>query len=121
MTAARLVDSQINAGVWSGAIAGAGDTEPALTISYQGTALEGVSLTHDSDRNLWIVSVDIPRAAINDGVQSFLISHADGTTLGSFALMGGAVMAEDLRAEIALLRAELDMLKQSFRQHCADS
>jgi hypothetical protein len=30
-------------------------------------------------------------------------------------------LAEDIRAEMDLLRAELDLLKQAFRRHCVET
>ena len=63
-----------------------------------------------------------PRALISDGLQSFVISNPDtGETLESFAILAGDALADDIRAEIGLLRAELDMLKRAFRRHCAET
>ena len=54
---------------------------------------------------------------IADGVQTFLISDKrSGETLDSFALMSGDALSYDIRAEMALLREELDMLKRAFRR-----
>ena len=41
--------------------------------------------------------------------------------LGDFTLMAGDAVADDLRAEVELLRAELDMLKRAFRRHCLET
>ncbi|MDA8740151.1 hypothetical protein N9M73_03340 [Rhodobacteraceae bacterium] len=41
--------------------------------------------------------------------------------LARFTLIGGDLVDQDLRAEIDLLRAELDLLKRAFRRHCADT
>jgi hypothetical protein len=30
-------------------------------------------------------------------------------------------LEEDIRAEVSLLRAELDLLKRAFRRHCAET
>jgi hypothetical protein len=41
--------------------------------------------------------------------------------LGSFSIVAGDALAEDIRAELSLLRAELDMLKKAFRRHCVET
>ena len=41
--------------------------------------------------------------------------------LGSFTLIAGEALGDDLRAEVSLLRAELDMLKRAFRRHCLET
>ena len=44
-----------------------------------------------------------------------------GTVLDRITLMAGAALDEDIRAEIALLRDELELLKSAFRRHCAET
>ena len=36
-------------------------------------------------------------------------------------IVTGVAMEDDVRAEIDLLRAELDMLKRAFRRHCLET
>ena len=43
-----------------------------------------------------------------------------GDALAHETIIAGEVLDEDVRAEVMLLRAELDMLKRAFRRHCAD-
>jgi hypothetical protein len=57
---------------------------------------------------------------LNDGVQTFVIQNA-GQTLGSFSIVSGRPLDHDLRSEIDLLRAELDLLKRAFRRHCVET
>lgn len=64
----------------------------------------------------------IPAEAVADGVQTFVIFDAAGSTrLGDFTLIAGEAVSDDLRAEVELLRAELDMLKRAFRRHCLET
>lgn len=49
-----------------------------------------------------------------------LRSVASGEVLDRITLMSGAPLDEDIRAEVALLRDELEMLKRAFRRHCAE-
>ena len=44
-----------------------------------------------------------------------------GAVISTFSLLAGDLLDHDLRAEISLLRAELDMLKRAFRRHCAET
>jgi len=54
--------------------------------------------------------------------ENFIISDGKtGMTLNSFALLFGEVLAEDIRAEMGLLREELDLLKSAFRRHCVET
>jgi len=53
-------------------------------------------------------------------VQTFLIREAEGgETLAHFTIVAGAAADADMRAELDLMRAELDMLKKAFRRYCA--
>ena len=46
-----------------------------------------------------------------------------GTAVGlvPLALLAGEALSQDIRAEMALMRAELDLLKQAFRRHCRET
>lgn len=46
---------------------------------------------------------------------------AGGVTLARFTLVAGQALEEDIRAELNLLRAELDLLKRAFQRHCRES
>jgi hypothetical protein len=66
--------------------------------------------------------VPIPISAIADGVQVFVITDGiHDKTLGQFTLIAGEVLGDDIRSEVELLRAELDMLKRAFRRHCVET
>ena len=36
-------------------------------------------------------------------------------------MITGEPLGDDIRAEVELLRAELDMLKRAFRRHCLET
>jgi hypothetical protein len=64
------------------------------------------------------VSLDIPPGVLSDGVQVVALrSTVTGTTLDRVTVQAGEILDEDLHAEIALLRDELELLKKAFRQH----
>lgn len=112
-----LTCTRFEDGIWHGHIQAA--TEPRVEVRYHGNALEGVELSASGDG--WSLSVPVPRAALSEGVHSFVIVDTAATQkLGDFTVIAGSPAADDLRAEIALLRAELDMLKRAFRQICRE-
>lgn len=116
MTAWTLTKTRLAGGIWEGELTGAGAAEPAISVTHMGIPLSGVELTQDTARNIWQVRVPVPVELIGDGVQTFLMSDPDGVTLASFALLSGEALAEDIRAEVDLLRAELEMFKRAFRR-----
>ncbi len=116
----QLINTQIKGGVWQGDVAGAGESMPELRITHLGSALDSVDCTHVPAHDIWRITVPIPQELISDGVQTFVVSDPTGVRLGSFTLICGEPLADDLRAEISLLRAELDMLKKSFRRHYSE-
>jgi len=66
--------------------------------------------------------VPVPVSALSDGVHSFLISDKrTGEKLNSFSILAGDPVRDDIRSELDLLRAELDMLKKAFRRHCVET
>jgi len=121
MTQMTLTKTRLTGGIWEGELTGAGSAEPQLNVSHQGVAVPGLRLEHDAARDAWRVTVPIPANLISDGVQTFVINDAQGQNLASFTLLAGDALAEDIRAEMDLLRQELDLLKSAFRQHCQDS
>jgi hypothetical protein len=121
MATAHFINTRIKAGVWHGDLTGAGQEQPLLHVTHFGQTLPELNYTYDAAHDVWHVAVPIPTALIADGVQTFLIADQTGTTLDSFTLIAGAPLAEDLRTEIAALRAELEVLKQAFRAHCTES
>lgn len=122
MSMLTLTKTRLFAGVWEGILTGAGKDEPKLRVTHLGVELEGVELKQSKDVKGWLVHVPVPAKVMSDGVQTFLITDAEtGATLNSFTLLFGEVLAEDIRAEMGLLREELDLLKSAFRRHCVET
>jgi len=116
LTATRLFE-----GVWEGVLTGTED-QPDIQASHLGAPVEGVTVTADGENACWLVQVPVPVAALSDGVQTFVISdRRTGATLNSFTILAGDVLDDDIRSEVDLLRAELDMLKKAFRRHCVET
>ena len=120
MTAKPLTLTQtgIVNGVWQAVLTGAA-TPPALEALHQGRKLDGLTVTAvPGQSGTHLVQLAIPATVLNEGVQTVLLRTGDDV-LASFTLVAGVPLEEDLRAEISLLRAELDLLKKAFRRHAA--
>jgi hypothetical protein len=124
MSELQLAKLRLREGVWEGLITGAGTSgaRPDIRVTHLDQPVDAVSLTEQGDGGEWLLRVPVPTHAVADGVQTFLIvDGADDTKLGDFTLIAGEALGSDLRAEIELLRAELDMLKRAFRRHCLET
>lgn len=124
MSDVTLTKTRLFEGVWEGVLIhdGVGNFQPEIEVTHLQRPVAGVEVTEKKDENLWVVRVPIPRETIADGVQTFLINdRKSGEMLNSFSVMSGDVLSHDIRAEVTLLREELDMLKRAFRRHCLDT
>ena len=117
------ISPRMIAGIWHGILTGVtGDTPPALTLSHKAEVLPTSPTVLPRDDGRWSVEVAVPMDRLADGVQTFVISDVTGgEVLASFAFLAGEALAEDIRAEMDLLRDELDMLKRAFRRHCLET
>ena len=124
MTAYSLSKSRFFEGVWEGVIAGDTDEAPAprVDVRVHDITIPDVAIEPLPDPASWLLKVPVPANMIADGVHTFVISEAAlGQSLGDFSIIAGDAAGEDVRAEMSLLRAELDMLKRSFRRHCRET
>jgi len=121
----RLIKKQIIGGTYQGVLKASskGQKIPAMEMIHQGNVVGNVSVESvTSDGDEWAVRADIPVEYLVDGVQTFLFVFAGrADILGRFSMITGEPLEDDLRGEIDLLRAELDMLKRAFRRHCIDT
>jgi hypothetical protein len=115
----RLTKTRIRAGVWEGVLSGS-EAVPRLEVLLLEQPVPGVVVEPVAGRaGEWAVRVPIPADALSEGVQTFLIRAVGATdTLAHFTVITGVAMEDDMRAEVDLLRQELDMLKRAFRRHC---
>ncbi|MFQ6553634.1 hypothetical protein AAD018_014950 [Aestuariibius insulae] len=114
----KLVPVGLTAGIWEARLMAS--KAPEVTVTCRGDAIEAVDVTEEG-KGIWRLRVPVPPESLSDGVQSYVVSNGSGETLGHFEILAGAELNGDLRAEIALLRAELDLLKGAFRRHCLES
>lgn len=115
----RLTKTRIRAGVWEGVLSGA-EGMPLLEAVLLEQPIPGVVVEPFAGRpGQWAVRVPIPPEALCEGVQTILIRAVGSSeTLAHVTVITGVAMEDDLRAEVDLLRQELDMLKRAFRRHC---
>lgn len=125
MSESTLIKARIQAGVWEGILTTAGDNhlQPEIVVTHLDEAVHGVSVTEDEYVDgQFVVKVPIPSNLLSDGVQTFVISdRKSGEKLNSFSIVTGQPLEDDIRAEVDLLRAELDMMKRAFRRHCLET
>lgn len=116
-----LVRTGLEAGCYTGVLTGAGQTE--IEALHKGRIVGVAKIgPHPTEDNAQRISLDLPVDVLSDGVQVIgLRSTATGEVLDRITLMAGDALEEDVRAEVALLRDELEMLKRAFRRHCAET
>ncbi len=122
MADAVLTKTRIRAGVWEGVLTGAGPA-PRIEAQHLGLTMPGLSVTPQPDKpGDHLVRLAIPADLLSDGVQTFVLRNAaSNATLAHFTIVTGVALEQDIRAEVDLLRAELDMLKRAFRRHCLET
>lgn len=123
MSDLTLTKTRLFEGVWEGVLSGhTGSSPPEIEVSIAGEALAHVDLV-EGDTGRWVLRVPVPPEAIADGVQTIVICKkgTDGDVLASFSILAGDALGDDLRVEVDLLRAELDLLKRAFRRHCVET
>lgn len=121
-------DHGVEAGVWSGSLT-APERPARVCVICRGEAVAEADLTR-TDGPGWAVRVPLPAALIGDGIASLILVADDSGQPGSpvgaasvrlarLSIAAGKVLDEDAAAEIAALRAELELLKREFRRFAA--
>ena len=119
-----LTKTRLSQGVWEGILTreAMAPNAPEIRVTYLDDPVEGIEVKEGTVPGQWILRVPIPQDAIADGVQTLLIlDKASGDLLEKITIIAGEALADDIRAEMGLLRAELDMLKRAFRRHCVET
>ena len=118
-----LVQTGLREGVWEGILSGhTGPEQPRLRAFHMDRALSGLDVCASATgEGCYAVTLNIPIQSLSEGVQAFSIQDEDsGERLAEFAIISGNPAAETLEAEVALLRAEVDMLKKVVRRLSRD-
>lgn len=123
MTLTRM---RLAEGVWEGLLSSRAREAPRLLLRHR-DELVGEPETVEAEAasgegRRWLVRFKLPVERLSDGVQTFVIEDAStGDALAHETVFSGEIVDDDIRAEVALLRAELDLLKRAFRRHCSES
>ncbi|MEO0360087.1 MAG: hypothetical protein AAF322_03215 [Pseudomonadota bacterium] len=114
MTDCFLDDLTLSGGVFRARLRGEeAPSPPRITLLIRGEAVGEAAVVETPDG--WRLEAEAPAEAIGDGVAAIVFAAEDGSILARYPIAAGAALAEDLAAELASLRAELDQLKRAFR------
>jgi hypothetical protein len=119
--AITLTQTRIFEGWWEGVLNGAKAGSAVVEAWHLDRQLGGVEVQPiPGATGQQMVRFPVPASVLSEGVQTVLFRLGD-QVLAHLTLIAGVPLEEDLRAEISLLRAELDVLKRAFRRHCAET
>ena len=123
MSVLTVTKTRLFQGMWEGIVTGApAGTRPSIAVTHLEQPVPGAEVLEAAEGTGWVLRIPIPREALSDGIHTFLIRDGEtGETLNSFAILAGEALASDIRAEMDLLREELDLLKRAFRRHCLET
>lgn len=114
----------LHRGIWTGQLSGA--IPPRLLLMLRGEVVAVVAPEAVGERAASArVAVPIPAQLLQDGAQCFLLLADNGSAdappapdaqvVGRLPVMAGQMLADDVIAEIALLRDELELVKRALR------
>lgn len=111
----KLEEGRISGGVWEALVTA---TEPpVIEALHGGRVVDGVQVQPvPGQPGCFSLRVPIPAWALNEGLQTILV-QSGGLTVATVTLVAGQPLDGDIRAELSLLRAELDLLKRAFQRH----
>lgn len=122
MSTLKLTKTRMLEGVWQGILTGTGDEPPQITVTHGNSNVADFKLVRNETADHWSLTIPVPAAAIADGIQVILVTDLEtDQKIGDIVIIGDDVTSIDLRAEMALLRAELEMMKRAFRRHCVET
>jgi hypothetical protein len=112
-------------GVWEGLLFTREKVAPKLQLRHRDDLLGEPETVETQaapgEPGRWLVRFRLPVERLSDGVQTFVIEDAStGDALAHETIFAGEIVDDDIRAEVSLLRAELDLLKRAFRRHCSE-
>jgi hypothetical protein len=115
-----LTQTRIAQGIWEGVLTGVTDAPPTIEARVQDRMIGTAELTALPGKpKSFAVRLPLPATVLNEGLQTVLFIAGE-EVLAQFTILAETPLDPDLRAEISLLRAELDLLKRAFRRHCAE-
>ena len=116
MSEEKLVKVAFQGGRYEGELHAPQDT--GIEAVHEGRVIAAARLVHGDEGTGTRLSIEFPAEILSDGVQVVsLRSTVTGAILDRVTFLAGDVLEDDVRAEITLLRDELEMLKRAFRRH----
>lgn len=120
-----LEKTALRGGQYQGILANRGNgstTPPELTAEHEGAEVGTLTISPIEDaENQHMVTLHLPVTLLAEGVQTVVIrDRATGDIMDSIAIVAGVEPPEDIRVEVDLMRAELELLKRAFRRHMSD-
>lgn len=117
----------LKSGIWQGTLRR--ETPPdRLLLVHMGNRVGEARATAQEDGS-WRIAAAIPAEKLSEGVQTFILIEDQGRDneppqpgapqLASLSLVAGAVLEQDLLAELNLMRSELDLVKKELRRLAA--
>lgn len=118
----------LKSGIWQGVLRR--EAPPGRLLLVHMGARVGDARATVQDDGSWRIAAAIPPQKLSDGVQTFLLLEDQGEGaeppqagahhLSSLSIAAGELVEEDMRAEMNLMRSELDLLKRELRRLAAD-
>ena len=93
-----------------------GQVAPALSLCHGDDILAAVVASVEKEDGTQDLTVDIPARVISDGVVLLDIRAPGQPPLASVTIIAGAPLDHDLHSDVALLRAELEVVKATLRR-----
>ncbi|MEM6886714.1 MAG: hypothetical protein AAF636_01105 [Pseudomonadota bacterium] len=119
MPAVTIEQSRLRDGVWECLLRAR--LRPQVAAHLHDKPLEPPQVEPAGSDGLWRLTLTLPKDLLSDGAHTVVLTEgAASDPFGNIAILAGDVLASDLRAEVDLLRAELNMLKRMFRKHHRD-
>ena len=115
----RVAASKLAAGIWTLRIEGE-SADPGIDVMFRQHRLDTVEI--GSDAGDTVLTARLPVGLLSTGVHTVhAVLRETGEILASLHITSGEPVSDDMADELALLREELDLLKQAFRRHLAES
>ena len=115
----RIEPTRFAEGIWRALLGQPSDLKappPKIEVLLQRSPIRGVRVDPLNKENCYKLSVPIPANSVGFGTyMPMLVEQGSSKVLSRIVLSGGNLNGEDLRAEMAELRAEIDLLKRLFR------
>lgn len=116
MTELSLTKTGFTGGVWQGELRGTSQGA-GLKVWRDGKRVDGLSVAAGATSDVWDVAFSVPAEALGDASAVFLFRfQGQVEPLETLTLLSGAALCGDPRAELAALRAEVDLLKTVLRR-----